>query len=83
MDNDLGETNVGVTSLSYPNDRSQLMSIWKQPLSQTIIGGHCLSLLFIAYDEHHVLEKDEGVVGVRRFFKTFLKRNQKMRVPFQ
>jgi hypothetical protein len=52
------------------------MLIWRWPLSQTIIGGHCLSSLFIAYDECHVLEKDERVVGVKKNFKTFLKRKQ-------
>jgi hypothetical protein len=27
LNDDLGETDVGVTILSYPNDRSQIMSI--------------------------------------------------------
>jgi hypothetical protein len=59
LDDDLGEINVGVTILNYPNDRSQIMSIWRWPLLETILDGHFLSSLLIAYDEHHVLEDDE------------------------
>ncbi len=33
LDEDLGETNVGVTILSYPHDIAHVMSIWKWPLS--------------------------------------------------
>ncbi len=78
LDNNLGETNVGVTMLNYPNDRSQIMLIWRWPLLQTILDGHFLLSLFIAYDEHHVLEEDEkGVVGVKKKNYTFLKRKQK------
>ncbi len=29
LDKDLGETNVGVSILNYPKDRSQIMSIWR------------------------------------------------------
>jgi len=29
LDKNLGETNVGVSILNYPNDRSQIMSIWR------------------------------------------------------
>jgi hypothetical protein len=82
LDNNLGEIDVRVTIFSYPNDRSQIMSIWKWPLSQTILDGHCLSSLFIAY----VLEEDEGVVGVKKKITHFLRENkgtQEMRVPFQ
>ncbi len=47
-------------------------------MSWTILDGHCLSSLLIAYDEHHVLEEDEkGVVGVKKKNYTFLKRKQK------
>jgi hypothetical protein len=37
LDNNLGETDVGVTILSYPNDRSQIMSIRRWPLFIVII----------------------------------------------
>jgi hypothetical protein len=77
LDDDLGETNVGVTILNCPNDRSQIMSIWRWPLSQTILDGHFLLSLLIAYDEHHLLEEDEGVVGVKKKVHTFLKRKQR------
>jgi hypothetical protein len=33
--------------------------------------------LLIAYDEHHVLEEDEGVVGVKKKNYIFLKRKWK------
>ncbi len=32
LDDDLGEINVGVIILNYPNNRSQIMSIWRWPL---------------------------------------------------
>jgi hypothetical protein len=77
LDDDLNEINVAVTILSYPNDRSQIMSIWRWPLSQTILDGHFLSSLLIAYDEHHVLEEDEeGVLGVKKKDYTFKKIKQ-------
>jgi hypothetical protein len=66
LDDNLGETNVRVTILNCPNDRSQIMSIWRWSLSQTILDGHFLLSLLIAYDEHHVLEEDEGVIGVKK-----------------
>jgi hypothetical protein len=65
LDDDLGEIEVRVTILNYPKDTAQIMTIWRWPLSRTILDGHCLSSLFIAYDEHHVLE-DEGVMGVKK-----------------
>ncbi len=71
LDYDLGETNVGVAILNYPSDRSQIMSIWRWPSLQTILDGHFLLSLLIAYDEHHVLEEDEGVVGVKKKIYTF------------
>ncbi len=55
---DLGENHVEVTILSCPNDKSQIMTSWRWPLSQTIIDYHCLSLLLIVYDEHRVPEDD-------------------------
>jgi hypothetical protein len=54
LDKDLGENHVGVTILSCPNDKSQIMIIWKWPLSQTILESHCLSSLLDVYDEHHI-----------------------------
>ncbi len=67
LDNDLGEINVGFTILNYPNDRSQIMSIWKRPLSQIILDGHCLLSLLTTYDKLHVSEEDEErVVGVKK-----------------
>ncbi len=80
LDNNLGEIDVGVTILSCANDRSQIMSIWRWPLSQTIIDGHCLLSFLIAYDEHHVSKEDKGVVSahlkqkIKHFFKEKTKR---------
>jgi hypothetical protein len=53
------------------------MLIWRWPLSQTILDGHFLLSLLIAYDEHHLLEENEGVVGVKKKVHTFLKRKQR------
>jgi len=33
LDEDLGETDVGVTILNYPHDIAQVMSIWRWLLS--------------------------------------------------
>jgi hypothetical protein len=63
LDNNPGEIDVGVMILSCANDRSQIMLIWRWPLSQTILDGHYLLSFLVAYDKHHVLEEDEGVVG--------------------
>jgi hypothetical protein len=40
LDEDLGETDVVVTILNYPHDITQVMSIWRWPLSQTILDGY-------------------------------------------
>jgi hypothetical protein len=56
---DLGENHVVVTILSCPNHKSQIMTSWRWPLSQTIIDCHCLLLLLVVYDEHHVLKDDQ------------------------
>jgi hypothetical protein len=37
---DLGETNVGMTILSYPCNIIKVMSIWRWLMSQTIFNGH-------------------------------------------
>ncbi len=67
LDNDLGEINVGFTILNCPNDKSQIMSIWKRPLSQKILDGHCLLSLLTTYDKLHVSEEDEErVIGVKK-----------------
>ncbi len=42
LDEDLGETNVGVTILSYPRDITKVISIWRWLLSQTILNGYSL-----------------------------------------
>jgi hypothetical protein len=57
-------------------------------LSRTILDGHCLFSLLVAYDEHHVLEdKEEIIVGVMKkgylFIFILKQRNQNMRLPFQ
>ncbi len=47
-------------------------------MSRTILNGHFLSSLLIAYDEHHVLEEDEkGVVGVKEKKIKNLKKTQR------
>jgi hypothetical protein len=62
---DLGKNHAKVITLNCPNHKSQIMIIWRWPLSQTILDGHYLSL-FAAYDEHHVWkDDDEGVIGVK------------------
>jgi len=33
LDEDLGETNVGMTILNYPRDIAQMKLIWRWPLS--------------------------------------------------
>jgi hypothetical protein len=50
LDNDLGETKVGVTILSYPKVISQIMTIWRWLLSWTILDGHYLLSLLATYD---------------------------------
>jgi hypothetical protein len=49
LDNNPNEIDVGVIILSCANDRSQIMSIWRWPLSQTILDGHCLLSFLVAY----------------------------------
>jgi hypothetical protein len=67
LDDDLGEINVGFTILNYPNDRSQIMSIWKRPLSQIILDGHSLFSLLTTSNKHHVSKEDEKIfVGVKK-----------------
>jgi hypothetical protein len=67
LDDNLGETNVRVIIFNYLKDQSHIMSIWRWPLSQTILKGHSLSSLLATYDKHHVSEEDEkGVVGVKK-----------------
>jgi len=45
---------------------------------QTILDGHFLLSLLIAYEEHHVLEEDEkGIIDVKKKNYTFLKKNQR------
>jgi hypothetical protein len=53
------------------------MTIWKWPLSQTILDGHCLSSLFIPYDEHHVSKDNERVVGVKEKNYIFFEKKTK------
>jgi hypothetical protein len=52
------------------------MTIWKWPLSQTILDGHFLSSLFIPYDEHHVSKDNEKVVGVKKKFTFFFEKKK-------
>jgi hypothetical protein len=66
LDEDLGKTNVGVTILRCENDKTQIMSIWRWPLSQIVLDGHCLLSLLTTYDEHHESEDDEEIVGVKK-----------------
>jgi len=43
------------------------MSIWKRPLSQIILDGHCFLSLLTTYDKHRVSKEDEEkVVGVKK-----------------
>jgi len=53
------------------------MTIWKWPLSQTILDGHFLSSLFIPYGEHHVSKDNEKVVGVKKKFTFFFEKKTK------
>ncbi len=63
LDEDLGETNVGVTILSYPHDITEVMAIWRWLLSQTILNGH--SLLLGVYNEQNASnDDDEGMTNV-------------------
>jgi hypothetical protein len=78
LDNDFGETEIGVTMLSCPKHTSQIMIIWRWLLSRTILDGHCLLSLLVAYDEHHMSkDEDEKVVGVKKKSYIFLKRKQR------
>ncbi len=40
LDDNPGETNVGVIIFNYLKDQSQIISIWRWSLSQTILDGH-------------------------------------------
>jgi hypothetical protein len=43
------------------------MTIWKWPLSQTILDGFILRELLISYDETHVPTiNDDGQINVRK-----------------
>ncbi len=64
--------------MSCPNDKSQIMIIWKWPLSQTILDSHYLSSLLDIYDEHYISEDDEEELLVRRKKNTHLKREDKV-----
>ncbi len=67
LDEDLGETNVGVTILNYTCDIAQVMSIWRWFLSQTILDGFQLFELLVVYNDHHMSnDNDEGALGVKK-----------------
>jgi hypothetical protein len=66
---------VGVSIISCPTEKSQIMSIWKWPLIKTLFWGHPLSTLFWLYDENHVLDVDEeGDICVKK--KSLYKKKQ-------
>ncbi len=41
------------------------------------LDGHCLSSLFIPYDEHHVSKDNERVVGVKKKNYIFFEKKTK------
>jgi hypothetical protein len=68
---------VGVSIISCPTKKSQIMSIWRWPLIKNLFQGHPLSTLFLLYDENHVLDVDEeGSIGVKKKIYSLYKKKQ-------
>jgi hypothetical protein len=56
-----------MTILSYPCDITQVMSICRWPLSQTILDNYQHFELLAAYDDHHVSnDDDKGTTNVKK-----------------
>lgn len=64
LDNQLGNNHVGFSILYCQSNVSAIMTIWKWPLSYTILDGYTLRKLFISNDETHIpIVDDEGEIG--------------------
>lgn len=67
LDENLGETTVGVTILSYPCDITKVMSIWRWLLSQKNLNGHSIFTLLGVYDEHNASnDNNKGMINVKK-----------------
>jgi hypothetical protein len=50
------------------------MTIWRWPLSETILDGHSLKAFLEFYDENHISYVEEGKIGMNKKQYTFHKR---------
>jgi len=72
LDNQLGKNHVGLSILYCQSNVSAIMTIWKWPLSYTILDGYILRELFISNNETHIpIVDNEGEIGVKKKQDTF------------
>jgi hypothetical protein len=75
LDDWFGEDHVGLCIMYCLGIVSMVMTIWKWPLSWTILDGYFLQKHLVKYNEDIVPNADEvGVVSVRKKQYTFHKR---------
>jgi hypothetical protein len=67
LDDWLGKDHVGLCILYCPTTMSELMTIWKWSLAQTILDGYPFIEHLISFNEIHIRNVDDvRVIGVKK-----------------
>ncbi len=65
LDNILGHDHVDLTIFYCLRDILIILTIWKWPLTQTIMEGFLLKELLLSYSESYVVDV-EGMIGLKK-----------------